>query len=192
VPLEIEIYIIEGMSHVGHENDPSAWTLAASGEGMATGTIPGGPTGTQTTAGYIELDRPIHLSTKGRYAFAVLYVQGKAGYWNGNGANQFAQTSELSFEAGTVTLAPFAGSVFAPRVWGGRLHYINCEASCACDRFSVDTGLGVCDIFDFLAFQDAFTLADPLACDMDTSTGQGVCDVFDFLAFQDAFTTGCP
>jgi hypothetical protein len=44
------------------------------------------------------------------------------------------------------------------------------------------------DVFDFLCFQDAFTLMDPYAdCDGNTTF-----DVFDFLCFQDAFVTGCP
>jgi hypothetical protein len=43
------------------------------------------------------------------------------------------------------------------------------------------------DIFDFLAFQDAFVNMDPEAdCDQNT-----MFDVFDFLCFQDAFVTGC-
>jgi hypothetical protein len=62
---------------------------------------------------------------------------------------------------------------------------------CACD-FDTSTGAGVCDIFDFLAFQNAFVGGDPCACDIDTSTGTGVCDIFDFLAFQNEFVGGCP
>lgn len=62
---------------------------------------------------------------------------------------------------------------------------------CACD---VDTssGPGVCDIFDFLGFQNAFVGGETCACDIDTSSGPGVCDIFDFLAFQDEFVSGCP
>ena len=49
-------------------------------------------------------------------------------------------------------------------------------------------GGGTLDIFDFLCFQDAFTVMDPYAdCD-----GNTVFDIFDFLCFQDAFATGCP
>lgn len=64
--------------------------------------------------------------------------------------------------------------------------------SCICDEFDTASGVGVCDIFDFLGFQDAFVQGDPRACDLDTSSGSGVCDIFDFLAFQDAFVQGCP
>ena len=62
---------------------------------------------------------------------------------------------------------------------------------CACN-VDTSTGPGVCDVFDFLGFQNGFVGADPCACDIDTSTGPGVCDVFDFLAFQDEFVSGCP
>jgi hypothetical protein len=62
---------------------------------------------------------------------------------------------------------------------------------CAC-AFDTSTGVGVCDIFDFLAFQNSFVGGDPCACDIDTSTGAGICDIFDFLAFQNEFVGGCP
>ena len=57
--------------------------------------------------------------------------------------------------------------------------------------FDGSTGVGVLDIFDFLAFQASFVEGDPSACECDTSTGSGVCDVFDFLCFQAAFAAGC-
>lgn len=59
-------------------------------------------------------------------------------------------------------------------------------------NFDTSTGNNVCDIFDFLAFQNLFVAGDPCACDFDTSTGPGVCDIFDFLGFQTSFVAGCP
>ncbi|MEQ8317769.1 MAG: DUF1028 domain-containing protein [Phycisphaerales bacterium] len=48
-------------------------------------------------------------------------------------------------------------------------------------------GDGVLTIFDFLAFQNAFQDADPIAdCD-----GSGSLDIFDFLCFQNSFDSGC-
>jgi len=47
---------------------------------------------------------------------------------------------------------------------------------------------GSLTIFDFLAFQNAFDDADPLA-DFD---GDGGLTIFDFLAFQNEFDAGCP
>ena len=55
---------------------------------------------------------------------------------------------------------------------------------CACD-FDPDP---LCDIFDFLAFQNQFVLGDPCACLMDPDP---LCDIFDFLAFQNEFVRGC-
>lgn len=64
---------------------------------------------------------------------------------------------------------------------------------CPCDcNFDTSTGPKVCDIFDFLKFQDGFVSGDACACDRNTSTGPGVCDIFDFLDFQNGFVGGCP
>ena len=57
--------------------------------------------------------------------------------------------------------------------------------------FDGSTGVGVLDIFDFLAFQASFVEGDPSACECDTSIGSSVCDIFDFLCFQAAFAAGC-
>lgn len=62
---------------------------------------------------------------------------------------------------------------------------------CACD-FNTSTGSNVCDLFDFLGFQNAFVGGEPCACDLDQSTGPGVCDLLDFLSFQSGFVAGCP
>ncbi len=48
-------------------------------------------------------------------------------------------------------------------------------------------GNGTLDIFDFLAFQNAFAAGD-LAADFD---GDGSLNIFDFLAFQNEFSAGC-
>jgi hypothetical protein len=49
------------------------------------------------------------------------------------------------------------------------------------------TGDGVLDLFDFLAYVNAFNAADPAA----DCTGDGVLDLFDFLCFVNAFNNGC-
>jgi len=48
-------------------------------------------------------------------------------------------------------------------------------------------GNGVLNIFDFLAFQNAFS-AGNLRADFD---GDGSLSIFDFLAFQNEFAAGC-
>ena len=70
-----------------------------------------------------------------------------------------------------------------------------CQASCpACACDFDPTGVpNVCDIFDFLAFQDGFVSGDPCAIDFDPTGPPGVGDIFDFLAFQNSFVNGpCP
>ena len=62
---------------------------------------------------------------------------------------------------------------------------------CACD-FDTSTGMGVCDIVDFVTFAGQFAGGDPCACDIDTSTGMGVCDIIDFVTFAGQFAGGCP
>ena len=47
---------------------------------------------------------------------------------------------------------------------------------------------GSTDLFDFLAYQNAFAEGDPVA-DLDAD---GEWTLFDFLAFQNAFEAGCP
>ena len=66
-------------------------------------------------------------------------------------------------------------------------------AGCPCDcNFNTSTGNNVCDIFDFLDFQNGFVTGEPCAVDRNTSTGVGVADIFDFLDFQNGFVQGCP
>ena len=62
---------------------------------------------------------------------------------------------------------------------------------CACD-FDTSTGVGVCDIVDFVTFAGLFAQGDPCACDIDTSTGVGICDIVDFVTFAGQFAAGCP
>jgi hypothetical protein len=57
--------------------------------------------------------------------------------------------------------------------------FIGCRAD-----FDAD---GALTIFDFLAYQNAFSAGDPIA-DFD---GDGELTLFDFLAFQNAFDAGC-
>ena len=49
------------------------------------------------------------------------------------------------------------------------------------------TGDGTLDLFDFLAYVNAFNAADPAA----ECNGDGSLDLFDFLCFVNAFNAGC-
>ncbi|MCH7792952.1 MAG: S8 family serine peptidase, partial [Planctomycetes bacterium] len=67
----------------------------------------------------------------------------------------------------------------------------SCPA-CACE-FDPTGVPNVCNIFDFLAFQDGFVSGDPCAIDFDPTGPPGIGNIFDFLAFQDSFVNGpCP
>lgn len=56
-----------------------------------------------------------------------------------------------------------------------------------CPCYADMTEDGALDLFDFLAFQNAFAAQDP-AADCDHS---GLFDLFDFLCYQNAFVVGC-
>jgi hypothetical protein len=58
--------------------------------------------------------------------------------------------------------------------------------ACRAD-FDQSTGQEVLDVFDFLAFQNAFVTQHPTA----NMKYDQVFDIFDFLAFQSAFVNGC-
>ncbi|MEQ8316087.1 MAG: GC-type dockerin domain-anchored protein [Phycisphaerales bacterium] len=77
---------------------------------------------------------------------------------------------------GAATLA-FSGPTYRS------IAFLGGDAPCFADF----DGSGGLDIFDFLAFQNAFDAGD-LAADCD---GDGSLTIFDFLCFQNAFDAGC-
>ncbi|MCH8270803.1 MAG: hypothetical protein IH985_06285 [Planctomycetes bacterium] len=82
------------------------------------------------------------------------------------------------------TIAGTIGGAVAPNF---KVATQGCPSACpcACD-WDPDP---VCDIFDFLAFQNGFVNSDPCACGYDPDPA---CDIFDFLAFLIEFVIGCP
>ena len=80
----------------------------------------------------------------------------------------------------------WSSSAFGPpSIWFDDVSLVQLGACpCACS-FDPDP---LCDIFDFLAFQNLFVVGEPCACDMDPDPA---CDIFDFLAFQNEFVLGC-
>jgi hypothetical protein len=119
-----------------------------------------------------------------------------AGTPGGGGFTQTGTVANWPIEEGMEWGVVIGGSNFDTNsVLRGTLTISNLDAPAACPcacAFDTSTGVGVCDIFDFLAFQNSFVGGDPCACDIDTSTGAGICDIFDFLAFQNEFVGGCP
>jgi len=68
----------------------------------------------------------------------------------------------------------------------GGFSYIRATPGAACPPDV--NGDGSLDIFDFVAFQQAFLAEDPIA----DCTGDEAFDVFDFVCFQGEFLDGCP
>ncbi|MCH7792303.1 MAG: hypothetical protein IID31_08505, partial [Planctomycetes bacterium] len=97
---------------------------------------------------------------------------------------QFIQIRGMAgctFDRATIDTSTPAGNFVITQIWTQE----GSACPCACD-FDPDP---LCDIFDFLAFQNLFVLGDPCACLMDPDP---LCDIFDFLAFQNEFVLGCP
>jgi len=106
--------------------------------------------------------------------------------------------SPLGFglDGGARVLLPADRQTDTPRLWvfgdfstadempaGKIAWWQGCKNQCRADL----DGDGELTIFDFLQFQNAFALGDPLA-DFD---GNGELNLFDFLAFQNEFAGGC-
>ena len=117
------------------------------------------------------------------------------------GATATHNPSDWYLQGGAAAIFPvptairmFAGS---STVFGNTLAFDNVSITsgaacpCACN-FDTSTGMGVCDLVDFVTFAGQFTVGDPCACDIDTSTGVGVCDLVDFVTFAGQFASGCP
>jgi len=176
VPVFVDVYLTDpGGTFAGNEGNPGAWNLVVSGTGDAVGT---------DNKSFIELPSSITLQANTTYGVALVPIGSAHRYTNGTGSNERYSNNELSFVGGSATNVPFALPLFNPRVANVVVYYDGPCGGCYPDC----TGEGTLDIFDFLCFQDAFTVMDPYA----DCTGEGTFDIFDFLCFQDAFTIGCP
>jgi hypothetical protein len=181
-PFHIEVFTTP-TTFQGKELDPTQWTRRAGGDGQSSG---------QGRSSDVFLANRIVLDANSSQGMAIVITGAGHRYENGNGTNEFYENRFLNIRTGAVTFGAFGTSAFRPRVWNGAIFYQSPTCTCphACD---FDTNqLCICDIFDFLEFQNTFVSGDPCACDKDISTGVGVCDIFDFLAFQDEFVKGCP
>ncbi|MEO6169040.1 MAG: GEVED domain-containing protein [Chitinophagales bacterium] len=124
---DIEIYYKAG-THVGFENDASAWTLAAS----ATGVV-GAGFGTATA---YPVTLSVNISAGATYAFYITtsnytLVQ----YSNGTGTgNIYTADENIQIKEGKGIEYPFS-TYFEPRVWNGTLHYS--AVGCASTRTPV-------------------------------------------------------
>ncbi|MFI4915737.1 MAG: GC-type dockerin domain-anchored protein [Phycisphaerales bacterium JB060] len=103
---------------------------------------------------------------------------------------RFSATFDAGIGADDVAFFNITDVVLSPSFLVGSLEFTEgaavigrIESVCRAD---ID-GDGSLTLFDFLAFQNAFDMGDPIA-DFD---GDGELTLFDFLAFQNAFDMGC-
>jgi hypothetical protein len=129
-------------------------------------------------------DLDILLSNRGETAHTVYSNLDGTGtswsdftYLDGRGT-RIASTADIN-EDGITDIITGQASGFIS------IHYgFGSDAGCLADL----TGDGTADIFDVLAFVEAYNISD-LSVDF---TGDGNVDIFDVLAFIDAYNTGCP
>ncbi len=112
---DIEVYYKAG-THVGFENDGSAWTLAASATGV-TGAGLGQPT-------TYPITMSVNIPAGETYAFYITTTNFTiVQYTNGSGTgNVYAADDNVQIKEGVGIEYPF-GLYFQPRVWNGTLHY---------------------------------------------------------------------
>jgi hypothetical protein len=186
-PFQIEMWTRPG-TYVGGELLPAEWTMQAIGDGRGEG---------EDNMSRVLFPTPPVFAANDTFGVMFIGVGTAHEYTNGTGANQAFSNADMSLRLGAAQNTPFGGAPFTPRVWNGRYYYTpaagcNTCPPCACE-FDTSTGPNICDIFDFLGFQNGFVAGDPCAIDLNTSTGAGVGDIFDFLDFQNSFVGGpCP
>lgn len=128
----VEVYTLPpGVSIVGNDTNPAAWTLV----GTATG-VTGLGTGVPTP---VPLTLAVPVGIGQTQSFYVTLNNGTSIiYTNGSTVgNVFAQDSFIQFREGYGNAYPFAGT-FQPRVWNGVIHY-----SAGSGTFATNTTLGV-------------------------------------------------
>lgn len=106
-------------TYAGTEANPAAWTMVATGSGVAAGTD-------QPSA--VTLNAPFVLNN-GVNALALVLADVGGGnavthrYTNGNGSNQNYSNADVALSLGSATNVAFSGTPFSPRVWNGTIYY---------------------------------------------------------------------
>ena len=117
---DIDVYYKAGSS-VGYEQDPTAWTLLASGSNPNS-NAPGGGTFVDLSGNGVTFSAGVEY---GIYMDNVNYdTAGGIAYTNGASTPEVYSNTDLTLEAYSGTRSPaFSGSPFTPRVWNGTLYY---------------------------------------------------------------------
>ncbi len=112
--VSMDVYTTPGTAF-GAEQDPTVWTLAASGDGTGVSAGFGEPTA-------IDFVNPLILAP-GSYGIALAAIGSAHAYTNGvpGTGTETAADGSFSIQLGTAQNALFTGAPFSPRLWNGRL-----------------------------------------------------------------------
>src|SRR4029077_8503764 len=111
----VRVYVLPGMTSVGHETNMALWTQVATGSGTGAG---------QDLPTHVTLSNSFTLNAGTLYGIAVVADPAiPLSYTNGNGSNQNFSNADLPLALGSATNVPFTAPVFSPRVWNGTIYY---------------------------------------------------------------------
>ncbi len=114
----LEIYTKSG-TYVGFETTAAAWTLRATGGGVAVGN---------NTAPGALVEFPDFTLPTGVTGFCLKIIGAGHSYTNGNGGNQTYTNADMTITLGKAQAAVFTGALNNPRVWNGTVIY-NCNVA---------------------------------------------------------------
>src|SRR6476469_2219355 len=111
----VRVYLLPGMTSVGHETNLALWTQVATGSGTGAGVDL--PT-------HVTLSNSFTLNAGTLYGIAVVADPAiTLHYTNGTGPNQNYSNADLALVLGATSNVPFTAPVFSPRVWNGTIYY---------------------------------------------------------------------
>ena len=109
-----EVYLTApGVSYLGNEANPAAWTVVATGNGVGMGEDNPSP---------VTLNNTFELAANTLYGMALV-MGPEAGHEYTNGPLGPYSNADLTLELGSASNIPFSGSPFHPRVWNGTIYY---------------------------------------------------------------------
>ena len=109
-----EVWITDpGVSYLGNEANPAAWTQVATGTGVGMGINVPSP---------VTLNNTFGLDANTLYGMALV-IGPEAGLDYTNGPLGPYSNADLTLELGSTSNVPFSGSPFNPRIWNGTIYY---------------------------------------------------------------------
>jgi glucose/arabinose dehydrogenase len=158
-----------------------------------------GADGCSITGGYVYNGCALGDDYTGKYFFSD-YCSGRI--WTLDPTNAYARTTEFSSGFNVSSFGEDEnGEIYVADLFAGRVYKIvdpnavdadnngipdSCETT-GCNDADIAEPFGTLNIFDALAFVDAYNNEDPIA----DFTMDGNFDIFDVLAFVEAYNAGC-